>query len=564
MNEAPPHRRGRRRAGPLPRRRAPVGPRPRQGLARRARRPGARARAASCSSPRSTRRPPGEGKTTTSVALAMGLRRLGQNAVAALREPSLGPGLRREGRRHRRRQGVARARRRHQPPLHRRHPRDHDRAQPARRRWSTTRVTSATLGDKGELDPRQITLGPRARHERSLPPQRASSGSAARRTACRARSASTSPPRARSWRSSRSPRSHAGPRGAARAHRRRPDATTASPSRAGDVGAARAMTALLRDALMPNLVQTAEGGPALVHGGPVRQHRARLQLASSRRGSRWRSATTRSPRPASASTSAARSSSTSSAARRASGRARVVLVATLRALKMHGGAPREDVRRARRGRARARASSTSRSTSRPRTRFGLPAVVAINVLPERHRRGARDCVEKAAAARGARARALARASRKGGEGALELARRGASRCVDATDAAPPAAEATSTSSTTPPEEKIREDRAHRLRRRRRRVHRAAPRRTSSRDRELGGARAPRLHGEDAALAHRRSDAAAAARAASPSPCARCASPPAPASSSPLTGDMMTMPGPARRSPPPRRVVRPRRRPHHAG
>src|SRR3954465_7194079 len=35
--------------------------------------------------------PPGEGKTTTSVALAMGLRKRGRKAVAALREPSLGP-----------------------------------------------------------------------------------------------------------------------------------------------------------------------------------------------------------------------------------------------------------------------------------------------------------------------------------------------------------------------------------------------------------------------------------------------------------------------------------------
>jgi formate--tetrahydrofolate ligase len=35
--------------------------------------------------------PAGEGKTTTSVALAMGLNRRGRRAVAALREPSLGP-----------------------------------------------------------------------------------------------------------------------------------------------------------------------------------------------------------------------------------------------------------------------------------------------------------------------------------------------------------------------------------------------------------------------------------------------------------------------------------------
>src|SRR5215831_8472609 len=35
--------------------------------------------------------PAGEGKTTTSIALAMGMRRLGKNVVLALREPSLGP-----------------------------------------------------------------------------------------------------------------------------------------------------------------------------------------------------------------------------------------------------------------------------------------------------------------------------------------------------------------------------------------------------------------------------------------------------------------------------------------
>ncbi len=40
------------------------------------------------------------------------------------------------------------------------------------------------------------------------------------------------------------------------------------PVTAGDLKAAGAMTLLLRDALMPNLVQTLEGGPAIVHGGP--------------------------------------------------------------------------------------------------------------------------------------------------------------------------------------------------------------------------------------------------------------------------------------------------------
>src|SRR5258708_680678 len=40
------------------------------------------------------------------------------------------------------------------------------------------------------------------------------------------------------------------------------------PVRAADLKAHGAMTALLRDALAPNLVQTLEGTPAFVHGGP--------------------------------------------------------------------------------------------------------------------------------------------------------------------------------------------------------------------------------------------------------------------------------------------------------
>ena len=40
------------------------------------------------------------------------------------------------------------------------------------------------------------------------------------------------------------------------------------PVTAGDVKAAGAMTALLKDAIKPNLVQTIEGSPALIHGGP--------------------------------------------------------------------------------------------------------------------------------------------------------------------------------------------------------------------------------------------------------------------------------------------------------
>jgi len=44
--------------------------------------------------------------------------------------------------------------------------------------------------------------------------------------------------------------------------------TTKTPVRASDLKAQGAMTLLLKDALNPNLVQTLEGGPALVHCGP--------------------------------------------------------------------------------------------------------------------------------------------------------------------------------------------------------------------------------------------------------------------------------------------------------
>ena len=40
------------------------------------------------------------------------------------------------------------------------------------------------------------------------------------------------------------------------------------PVTAGQIGAAGAMTALLKDALDPNLVQTLEHNPAIIHGGP--------------------------------------------------------------------------------------------------------------------------------------------------------------------------------------------------------------------------------------------------------------------------------------------------------
>ena len=52
------------------------------------------------------------------------------------------------------------------------------------------------------------------------------------------------------------------------------------PVTAADLKASGAMTLLLKDAILPNLVQTLEGGPGAGARRPVRQHRPRLQLAS--------------------------------------------------------------------------------------------------------------------------------------------------------------------------------------------------------------------------------------------------------------------------------------------
>ena len=87
------------------------------------------------------------------------------------------------------------------------------------------------------------------------------------------------------------------------------------PVYARDLHAEGAMTALMRDAIKPNLVQTLEGTPALMHGGPFANI---AHGCNSVQATRLAMKTSPSPRQASAQTSARRSSWTSSAARPAS------------------------------------------------------------------------------------------------------------------------------------------------------------------------------------------------------------------------------------------------------
>ncbi|HFD17030.1 MAG TPA: formate--tetrahydrofolate ligase [Rhodospirillales bacterium] len=148
------------------------------------------------------------------------------------------------------------------------------------------------------------------------------------------------------------------------------------PVLARDVGAAGAMTVLLRDALMPNLVQTLENNPAFVHGGPfaniahgcnsVIATRTALKLADFVVTEAGFGADLGAEkffdikcRKAGLEPSAA------------------VIVATVRALKMHGGVDRadlaaENVEAVRRGLA-----NLERHVLNVR-KFGVPSVVAIN------------------------------------------------------------------------------------------------------------------------------------------------------------------------------------------
>ena len=114
------------------------------------------------------------------------------------------------------------------------------------------------------------------------------------------------------------------------------------PVTAGDLKAAGAMTALLKDALRPNLVQTLEGTPAIVHGGP---------FANIAHGCNSVIATETALRLGDYAVTEAGFGADLGAEKffdikcRAAGfePSAVVIVATVRALKMHGGAEKNEL-----------------------------------------------------------------------------------------------------------------------------------------------------------------------------------------------------------------------------
>jgi formate--tetrahydrofolate ligase len=358
--------------------------------------------------------PSGEGKTTTSISLAMGLRKIGRKAVPALREPSLGPvfGVKGGG------TGGGKAQLVPANEINLHFTGDLHAITAANNLLAAIVDNELHFLGKGEganLDPRRVTwrramdmndrslrdvlvgLGGRAGGVPRESGFDITAASEIMAVLCLATSMKDLEDRLARLVVGRS--------------------YDQKPVTAADLGANVAMTALLKDALLPNLVQTAEGGPAIVHGGPfaniahgcssilstrMAMHYADIVVTEGgfgfdlgaekfldikcRKAGVWPNA--------------------------------VVIVATLRALKFHGGVDPKNAGQPNREALSRGIENLERHLETARF-FGLPTVVAINQFDTD---GAdeiqlvRDRVKELGATV-----ALSRGYTLGGEGSIELA-----------------------------------------------------------------------------------------------------------------------------------------------
>ena len=152
------------------------------------------------------------------------------------------------------------------------------------------------------------------------------------------------------------------------------------PVTAGQLGAVGAMAALLKDALKPNLVQTLEGTPAFVHGGP---------FANIAHGCNSVIATRMARRLGDYTVTEAGFGADLGAEKfldikcRAAGLRpdAVVMVATVRALKMHGGLAKTELGTENLVALEAGIPNLLRHVSNITTVYKLPCVVAVNRFP---------------------------------------------------------------------------------------------------------------------------------------------------------------------------------------
>ena len=153
-----------------------------------------------------------------------------------------------------------------------------------------------------------------------------------------------------------------------------------APVTAGDLKAAGAMTALLKDALKPNLVQTLEATPAIVHGGPFANiaHGCNSVLATRAAMAIGDYAVTEAGFGADLGAEKFFDLKCRMAGLTPSA---VVVVATVRALKMHGGLAKNLLAEQNISALEKGVPNLLRHVSNVRDVFGLPCVVAINRFP---------------------------------------------------------------------------------------------------------------------------------------------------------------------------------------
>ncbi len=190
------------------------------------------------------------------------------------------------------------------------------------------------------------------------------------------------------------------------------------PVTAHDLKAEGAMAALLKDALKPNLVQTLEGTPAFIHGGP---------FANIAHGCNSITATRMALKCADYVVTEAGFAADLGAEKFLDIKCRmanlkpsaVVIVATVRALKYHGGVPKAELNNENLKALEAGLPNLLQHVSNIKNVFGLPCVVAINAFPT-DTKAELDMVEAKCKELGVNV-ALSEVWAKGGEGGKTLA-----------------------------------------------------------------------------------------------------------------------------------------------
>ena len=190
------------------------------------------------------------------------------------------------------------------------------------------------------------------------------------------------------------------------------------PVTAGDLHAQGAMCALLKDALKPNLVQTLEGTPAFVHGGPFANiaHGCNLVLATKMAMHLADYTVTEAGFGADLGAEKFLDIKCRYAGIQPSA---VVLVATVRALKMHGGLPKSELGQENLEALEQGLPNLLRHASNIKNVYHLPLVVAVNQFPTDTRREIELIMEKCRAL-GVKA-VLSSVWADGGRGGEELA-----------------------------------------------------------------------------------------------------------------------------------------------